>query len=445
MSLIEIDINPAVFLPVYRPLLTSDADIDMLWGGRDSGKSHFIAQKSVVDCLNLDYFRMALIKKTYESIRDSQYKTLIEIIDDWKVDELFRATKSPLEIHCINGNSFLARGCDNPQKIKSIRNPSHAWYEEADQLSENDYITASTSLRSNKGRVKEYLSFNPEADGDYKKHWIYKQFLLSEANRMYGTFKSEKEIKVPGEKKPVKIRFTSTHTTYIDNPYCTPERRAKLEDLKDTNPYYYLVYTKGRWGVRQVDMPFLFNFKREKHTGKCEWNPNQITYLSFDFNKNPICASVFQFYDDKIFGIETIKIANKGIDDLCQVIASRYPEALFIVTGDFSGYNRSALMSDDFNFFTAIQQNLGLEDTQIQVQRNPRIEENQVLMNKILVKMDVCLDEENANALIFDCMFAEILPNGTLKKGDREDPAQQLDALDTFRYFCNTIISPLLN
>lgn len=445
MAQINVVINPEIILPAYRHLLTSDCDADILWGGRDSGKSHAIAQVSTIDCLHASYFRMALIKKTYESIKDSQYQTILEIIEDWKLGDLFTSKLAPLEIRCINKNMFMARGCDNPQKIKSIRNPSHAWYEEADQLSEEDFITASTSLRSNNARVKERLSFNPEAEGDYKQHWIYKNYFAKELNRMYTSFKSVREIKIPGKSEPVKIKYSCAHTTYHDNPYCTPERQAKLEDLKNTNPYYYNVYAKGKWGVREVKSPFLFNFKTDKHVGKCTWNPSHVTYLSFDFNKNPICCSIWQFIDYHVYCVEVIKLPNSDIDTLCQVVDSRYPDALFIVVGDSTGYNRSGLVKDDYNYYVAIEQNLRLNTTQIQVIKNPLIIENQVTMNRLLHKVPLTIDEENGQPLIFDCMFAEMVADGNMRKlnkESREDPTQQLDALDTMRYFYNTIIAP---
>lgn len=449
MSLIEIDINPEVFIPAYRHLLHSDADIDILWGGRDSGKSHFLGQKAVVDCLGSEYFKMLLIKKTYNSIAESQFQTIKEIIEGWGLAEYFIFKKNPLEIICtLNGNSFIARGCDDPQKIKSVRNPSHAWYEEADQLSEEDYITASTSLRSDRGRVKEYMSFNPEADGNYKDHWIFKKFFKSEVSRMYSTFSQTTEIKIPGSSEKVTIKYTSTHTTYHDNPFCTGERRAKLEALKDSNPYYYQVYALGKWGIREVLSPFLFNFKHAQHVGKTEWNSNQMTYLSFDFNKNPICCSVWQYYDDHIYGIEVIKLAHSDIDQLCTVIESRYSDALFIVVGDSTGYNNTALVKDDWNFYTAIEKNLKLETNQFQVIANPRIVENQVFMNKAFKYLNITLDEENCSQLIFDCFFAEMKAEGKLRelnKDSRNDPTQQLDALDTMRYFFNTIVAPEVN
>ncbi len=116
---IQIDIDPNLFLDCYKPLLKSDADIHFLWGGRDSGKSYFIAQKLIVDCLKNRYFRCIMVKKTYESIKDSQFQTIKDLVYKWKLEDLFTFNKSPLEITCVNGNTFIARGCDMPERLKS--------------------------------------------------------------------------------------------------------------------------------------------------------------------------------------------------------------------------------------------------------------------------------------------------------------------------------------
>src|SRR5580704_17607992 len=113
---IKINIDEEVFLPVFRPLLNTKANINFLWGGRDSGKSFFIAQKLILDCLQLDYFRCILIKKTFESIKDSQWELIKNICADWNISHLFSFTVAPLEITCNNGNKFIARGCDKTEK-----------------------------------------------------------------------------------------------------------------------------------------------------------------------------------------------------------------------------------------------------------------------------------------------------------------------------------------
>ena len=157
-----INIDSNVFLPCYRHILEpNDIDIEFIFGGRDSGKSHFTSQKLILDCLQLKYFRCIMIKKTYESIKDSQWQTIKDIVEEWGLSAFFQFKVSPLEIICTNGNKFISRGCDNPTKLKSIRNPSHAWYEEGDQISLEDFTTITTTLRTSIGKVKQYFLFNP--------------------------------------------------------------------------------------------------------------------------------------------------------------------------------------------------------------------------------------------------------------------------------------------
>lgn len=304
---VEVEIDDSVFLPKYRHLIDSNYDIDFLYGGRDSGKSVFIAQNLIKDCLELDYFRCILIKKTYESIKDAQFQTIKDIVNDWGMNDLFKFKESPLEITCINGNKFIARGCDKPAKLKSISNPSHAWYEEGNQLEEQDYVIASTTLRSNKGRVKEWFSFNPEFTGDIDDFWLYKQYFKDKPK--CADFTATNTVEVQGTK--VHLNYQVTHSTYRDNPFCNLERIAKFELLGKFNPYYYKVYTLGQWGShRATGAEFYTGFDRAVHVGNYPFIDELPVHLSFDFNVVPymtmLCCQIreknnktyFRFFDE---------------------------------------------------------------------------------------------------------------------------------------------------
>lgn len=183
---------------------------------------------------------------------------------------------------------------------------------------------------------------------------------------------------------------------------------------------------------------FAYSFNEEKHIGHTKANPAYPLYISFDFNRNPICASVFQFYDNEIFGIETIKLPNSNIYTLCDILKERYREYQIIVNGDASGSAKSALVRDNLNYFTVIRTQLGLSNSSLKIPRaNPVIADNQVLVNAVLEHIKVTLDADKCGGLIYDLKFVEMLADGTIKKGDRSDPTQQADALDTFRYFLN--------
>ena len=224
-------------------------------------------------------------------------------------------------------------------------------------------------------------------------------------------------------------------STY-DNPHMNEEEinqaKSQLDDLVFRCEYL-------AEDVNIVDNPFAWAFNREKHLKKVDVNPDHYLYLSFDFNRNPITCAVIQHYDDTIRVVEQIKLANSDIHTICQQIAIKYEGAMFMITGDATGKNSSAMVRDNINYYHIIQRELNVSMGQIRVPSvNPKIEENQVLVNSILSKYTVEIDPENAQALIYDLENVRLNSDGTIMKGDRNDPKQQADSLDCFRYYLNT-------
>lgn len=450
MSETTVIIPDKVFLPCYRHLLNNPADIHFLWGGRDSGKSHFIAQALVKKCMAAEQFRCILVKETYESIKDSQWQTIKDVVEDWGLEDLFAFKVSPLEIDCINGNKFIARGCDKPGKLKSIKDPTDGWIEEGNQISEEDFVVISTTLRSNKVKTQIWCSLNPEAIGNYEDFWMYKQYFKDNYERGIYTFTDTTEWTITTdsqhENTKIPITYTSTHTVYHHNKYCSAQRRALLEKLATTNPYYYQVFTLGKWGNKLNDNPFAFAFSREKHLGTVVRTQGIPLIASFDFNRNPITCLVAQILPgDKVRGIEQIKLPNSDIYKLCDYLLLHYPGSLWIITGDASGANSSALVQDNLNYYTVIRQRMNLAPGQFKVPRvNPSIEENQVLVNAVLAICDCLFDRTWCGPLTFDFENVRMLPTGGIDKSDRKNPMMQADALDCFRYLCNAFLKHIL-
>lgn len=447
--MIEVDIDKSVYLDCYHHLLDDrDIDIELIWGGRDSGKSKFIAQKLTEDCMALDYFRCLLIKETHDSIKDAQWEMIKQVAEDWGVDALFTFQSSPLGIKCANKNLFATRGMNNPGRIRSFTNPSHAWIEEGNQLTETGFITLLTSMRSDKGKVKIYLSLNPESTvPDYEEFWLYKWFFKDYAPKKSFTGVKIIKLKVAGKEKEVRLNFRCTHTTYHDNPYVSDQRIAFHESLEETNAYWHFVFTLGEWGNPLNESPWAFAFNRKKHVGTCTLNRAQYVYISWDFNRNPMCASVIQFYENRVYVLETIKQPKSGVDSMCDYIKVNYPGCLFIVTGDYSGMTETSLFKEQITHYKLIQHYLNLADGQLKVEPNPRLEKNSTHVNTILAYYNVTIDSVKGRPLIFDMEKVKRRADGTILKENRDDPTQQSDALDTFRYFCNIFLKhfkPLL-
>jgi PBSX family phage terminase large subunit len=432
----EISIPKKAFLPVYHHLLNSTADIDFLYGGRDSGKSRFVASILLVACLKLPYFRCVLARKVYNTIKESQWQTIKDVAEAWGLSELFVFNTSPLEIRCQNGNKFICRGFDEPGKLKSLSNTTHTWIEEGTQLDLDDFIVLMTTLRSNVGRVKTWVTFNPEAYGNYEEYWLYKTFYEPYPGDIYAFFRHEWHI--PVGKSKVVFTYQSTHTTYSDNRYCSLERAAFLEQLRDLDPYYYQVFTLGKWGNRQVGDPFCFAFDPAKHKKPVELSHHRELYLSFDFNVNPITCGVYQHWENNIVCKKAFKLPNSDIYKLCDEIKLHFPHFLYLVTGDATGRNTTAMVEDGINYYTIIKNKLNLAMNQLKVPTiNPKIKENRVLVNSVFKMMNVAFDPEGAKDLIFDCQNVSVNEMGDIEKGDRSNPKKRADHLDHFRYYCN--------
>lgn len=228
--------------------------------------------------------------------------------------------------------------------------------------------------------------------------------------------------------------------------------QEEINDAKDTLPEG--IFNELYYGIPFVNSSnkFCFAFDEKKHIGSCSYDPRHPLYLSFDFNKNPICCVVIQCYDPgigkkKIFVPDVIKLANSDIYRLSAFIRNRYEVAghkpLYLVCGDASGNAGSAMVKgltgeEKTNYFTIIKSELEIGQSQMQqLPSNPKLEDNQVLVNALFEHYPLGIDPEYAAALIFDCKFVEMRPDGTIKKADRDDPAQQADALDGFRYYLN--------
>jgi len=184
---------------------------------------------------------------------------------------------------------------------------------------------------------------------------------------------------------------------------------------------------------------YCFAFDPERHVARTRLNEDLPIYLSFDFNKNPICCTIFQHYSGAIYAIEVLKLENSNIYNLCATIRNKYGHCLMIVTGDATGHASTALVRDNMNYYKVIRAELKLGSAQMkQPTSNPSVAENQVLVNAILEHYPIFIDPDKCAPLIFDMNFVEMMADGSIRKGDRDDPTQQADVLDTFRYYLNT-------
>lgn len=343
----------------FLPLIDCKDRYVISYGGRGSAKSNTEAKKLIYRCLTESYFRHILIRNTYATIKDSSYQTIKDIIFELGLDELFEFKLQPLEIHCINGNSFLARGCDDTTKLKSIKDPTGAWYEE-DIPSEEDFITITTSIRTTKAAyLQETFTINPEVEGNFQDNWFYKRFFGS---RDELSFRSITQLKI-SDTETVNLTYTVLHSTYRNNKWIPAEFIAFLMDLKRTNPYYWTIYCEGMWGNKQLGGRFYKNFDMGRNTYNFTYKPLLPLHISFDFNTNPyMTLSVWQIEGRGVYLIDELamKDPQNKLKDTCREFVRRYnlhKGGLFIY-GDPSGKKEDVDKEKGHNYFKTIEQEL---------------------------------------------------------------------------------------
>jgi phage terminase large subunit len=218
---------PQMTNDVYVPYYMNKTRYLVLYGGAGSGKSVFVGQKIVYRMLTEQKHKFLVARKVEATIRESARAEIIGAIQSMGLESLFNystAQTGEMTISCVNGNKIIFRGLDNKEKLKSIKDITGLWLEEASDFTLDDFTQLDLRLRGK--HIHNYkqviLSFNPISS----KHWLKTRFF---------DLKDEDA--------------TVLHTTYLHNRFLDDKYIQMLEKLKHTNYTYYQVYALGKWGV----------------------------------------------------------------------------------------------------------------------------------------------------------------------------------------------------
>ena len=218
----------------YLPYLNDDTRTQIFYGGSSSGKSFFLAQRTIIDVINGRNY--LVVRNVARTVRHSVYNQIVKTILDFGLKDHFTISKSDMVITCTDNNKqILFAGLDDVEKLKSITPINGVltdiWIEEATETSYDAYKQLTKRLRgiTDGNKAKRIIfSFNPIV----KEHWIYKEF--------FGMWEDDKRLY-----KDDKLLILKT--TYENNNFLTQDDIEALESEKDS--YFYNVYTLGNWGV----------------------------------------------------------------------------------------------------------------------------------------------------------------------------------------------------
>lgn len=197
------------------------------YGGGSSGKSHGVVQKVVLKSLKEWKVprKVLWLRKVQATIKDSLFEDVKSCLIDFGIWDMCEWNKTDNTVVLPNGATFLFKGLDNPEKIKSIKALSDIVMEEASEFTLNDYTQLTLRLRERKHKHKQiYLMFNPVS----KLNWVFKYF-FEHGQKMEDTLIQQ--------------------STYKDNKFLDEPTRRNLELLADRNPAYYKIYALGEFAT----------------------------------------------------------------------------------------------------------------------------------------------------------------------------------------------------
>ncbi len=275
MTQTTIKINDA-----YLPYLDCTSRTQIYYGGSASGKSVFLAQRAILDLVEgkRNYLVCRQVSRT---IRGSVAMELQKAIIASDLSEYFSINKTDGTITCTTGKQIIFAGLDDVEKLKSITPQNGAitdiWIEEATETNKDSVKQLLKRQRGGDDSVPKRLtlSFNPVL----KSHWIYQEYFAG-----IGWADEQKEYRSDG--------LTIAKTIYKDNRYLTPDDVRDLE--RETDSYYYQVYTLGNWGVLG-DVIFT-NWRVEDLSEMAAQFTNRRHGLDFGFSSDP-AAVVNTHYD----------------------------------------------------------------------------------------------------------------------------------------------------
>ena len=426
-TIVDLEAESNLFSKVLFRVREARTRYIVVYGGAASGKSYGVHQLEIINIMQAGAGDTLFIRKHAADLRESCYKLLKTLVADWGVGEEFttRYSNEQRKLTCIkSGRSIILRGIDDPEKLKSIAGIRRIVIEEASQLTFADFLELNRRARGMHD-IQIIFILNPVSEN----HWIKTKFYD------------------PGA--PYYTDTTALKFTYHDNcrqtgePFLTETDIKELERLKDINENQYRIYTLAQWGIDNTDGKFCWAFSSTQ-IKPTVFEPEIILWASFDFNVNPLTCTLAQILPEAstIRAIECLKLDNSDIWTMCDRLTASYPHVMWMVTGDATGNNSSALLGDDQNFYKIIKQKLGLTNQQMPVPlSNPRIEENRLLVNAVHKNWTVQIDPHRCQPLIYDLQYVEVNQLNQILK-DRSAPNKFADFLDTWRYLINAGVKP---
>lgn len=303
----------------FYPLMADQHRYLNLIGGGGSGKSVLAAQKCVHRVVSEPGHRIVVVRKVAKTIRESCWAETKTAIDRWGLNPIFNINKSDFTITCPAAKgSLIFVGLDDPEKLKSIHDPTSFWIEEATELMPEDLTQIGLRLRGSNGTYNQViLTYNPISE----RHWLKRRFVDTDQHGLTRIHKS----------------------TYLHNRFLPPAYVMELDDLRARDPEAYDVYGKGLWGKRLSGLVYGQDIIIPLELYPTQ--PDETIYgLDFGYN-NPTALVQLDYYDRSVYTRERLYLTGLTTDDLIARMDAMLISKSDVIYGDTAEPDRIETIS----------------------------------------------------------------------------------------------------
>ena len=328
------------FNPTYSVLLDDDSDVEIVFGGRGSGKSNHVTREIVAT--NYAGHNWLVTRYYKVDLKMSCFNEIISVIDDWGLADEYTIDKTTLTITCKhNGRQIIFGALEEPRRLKSLKPKvgvlTDIFMEEADECPDlNAFGMLQACLRgidkdaAKRGMPQPHkrvvLAFNPITP----RHWMHEYFF--KPLWKHPDVKSVEELKKLKLKDKVARGFVDglkvlmLKTTYVDNKFLTPEdirqresatgQRMWVDTLGNQGIIGKTVFIEGlHWHVADFDrlskdgkLPVFDCIRQGVDFGYV--NPNAFIKLHLDSHEHKIYV-----FKEKYMKRVTTDVFGKAIKD----------------------------------------------------------------------------------------------------------------------------------
>lgn len=254
----------------------------VLWGGRNSSKSHSVCQWVNKTLWNEPDANCIWYRKFSADLQTKAFDPLKNVAEGMQIAEhlTFAFHNMKKQITFPAGNKIMFDFVEEKGKSKGLSNIRYIIIDEIDQITEKEFIGLITSFRGD-SRIRFIFLFNPVSE----KHWLKRTFFdnLDNNPKHYSNYAG------------------TFHYTIEDNKFATEMDYINLDATETSDKNLYRVNRLGEWGTTSVLDGFYDGFDYNTHIveDKLPFFTNYPVRLSWDFGKSDWCLAgqAFEHYE----------------------------------------------------------------------------------------------------------------------------------------------------